>query len=625
MIVLAVLGLSFAISYATANRGIIQSRNAEEHSEALGIINSQVELLRSAYAAKQDLTNVTTAVPPNTSPPSFCMQTSPVSTAPLPFINVAGVGYTVPTSTQTDDFTKYPTSPANNNCVQYTYYHVSVTYRPAPSPTTQPYFDFIVRWQGLGDLGIQQEELTYRINSITASTASSPYPNPPPGTPPVTSCGFNVGSITGNTVNNVTFYQSTSGPATFVSVGPTLAWGDGQSTPYSGAGSLSHTYAAGGITYTIKTTAIFNINGVPTSINCQEDVSIASGFYSWLADGGAFDNCTNTDSTPVDANSNCNPTTPQSGSPGTNALYARRDVNVTYGLNTNNHPKGTNSIGTRTLTGTISGGPADLVVNFNQYANGNPQTVPGSPYSFNINVTVNYLDGTQLVLNNQQLTPQGSGANTYLPTNAILPLNIPTGEIPISIQLNWTNNLDVNPPDPDLQINRLELLPTIGTPGTLSPVNVTPPTSCAGIDYDCSSSNCTSADYNIDGLCGSAGLYGLFSCRPANFSFANKANSTIPPGSYNLTMIYSNNNCGNGYPPGPTGYSYPITTANDCTTTTGLPITSFSSPPQSISLSQPQNITYEWCNDSWYGPSSPTPPSYYDSNLEIDGVIISPT
>ncbi|HXE10132.1 MAG TPA: hypothetical protein VN554_01775, partial [Verrucomicrobiae bacterium] len=42
LIVLAVLGLSLSISYATANKGLQQSRNAQEHSAALGIIDSQV-------------------------------------------------------------------------------------------------------------------------------------------------------------------------------------------------------------------------------------------------------------------------------------------------------------------------------------------------------------------------------------------------------------------------------------------------------------------------------------------------------------------------------------------------------------------------------------------------------
>ena len=50
MIVLAVLGLAIGISYATANRSLLNARQAQENSAATGIAQSQVEALRSLSA-----------------------------------------------------------------------------------------------------------------------------------------------------------------------------------------------------------------------------------------------------------------------------------------------------------------------------------------------------------------------------------------------------------------------------------------------------------------------------------------------------------------------------------------------------------------------------------------------
>ena len=66
MIALAVLSLSLGISYEAANGGINQSVNAQEHAQALGLIDAQVEELRSAI-------DNNTAVIPNGSNDFFCM------------------------------------------------------------------------------------------------------------------------------------------------------------------------------------------------------------------------------------------------------------------------------------------------------------------------------------------------------------------------------------------------------------------------------------------------------------------------------------------------------------------------------------------------------------------------
>src|ERR1019366_6517837 len=97
MIVLAVLSLAFAITYATANHGLIQSRNAEEHSEALGLLDSQVELLRAAFSQNISAVNAPSDV--------FCMDSSqPLANSFTDF----GSAYTLPTTALADSNSNYP-------------------------------------------------------------------------------------------------------------------------------------------------------------------------------------------------------------------------------------------------------------------------------------------------------------------------------------------------------------------------------------------------------------------------------------------------------------------------------------------------------------------------------------
>lgn len=169
MIVLAVLGLAFAISYATANRGVLQARNAEEHSEALGILDGQVEELRAAFSQGD---SHLTPMPPTE---YFCMD---VSTGAY-----TGFGHnTVPPSDEQDSlngYKEYPTggtsdpdSPQTGSCEQTPEsfpYYVSISY-VQPTAALPGYYDLLVRWDGVGDLGPQQEELTYKLTATTLST-----------------------------------------------------------------------------------------------------------------------------------------------------------------------------------------------------------------------------------------------------------------------------------------------------------------------------------------------------------------------------------------------------------------------------------------------------------------------
>lgn len=146
LIVLGILGFAFTISSATASRGLNKSRNAAEHSQALGIVNSQIELLRQAVSKK---TNVALSMP-------FCMN----GTNPKPF--APSYGATVPANAADDVLTNYPPECTSNNL-----YHQSITYDAGSG-----YFTLRTRWDSIGNLGSQQELMTYRVHELTEDADS---------------------------------------------------------------------------------------------------------------------------------------------------------------------------------------------------------------------------------------------------------------------------------------------------------------------------------------------------------------------------------------------------------------------------------------------------------------------
>jgi len=158
LIVLAILGLALSISYATANKGLQQSRNAQEHSEALALVNSQVELLRSD--SNQGKT-IPTAIPSA----SYCIPSFSYPGNPSNFQQLNSV---VPANVADEgNYSEYSQSDPSANgpikCIVNNLYHLSITYRQTGSAATD-YYDFLVRWDGVGSLGPQQEEITYRID-----------------------------------------------------------------------------------------------------------------------------------------------------------------------------------------------------------------------------------------------------------------------------------------------------------------------------------------------------------------------------------------------------------------------------------------------------------------------------
>lgn len=83
IVVLAVLGLAISISYATANRSLQATRQAEENAQATQILQGQIEALRS-YATN-------TSTDPNyifRSPQTFCVATTGnIAEAPAACLN----------------------------------------------------------------------------------------------------------------------------------------------------------------------------------------------------------------------------------------------------------------------------------------------------------------------------------------------------------------------------------------------------------------------------------------------------------------------------------------------------------------------------------------------------------
>ncbi len=142
LIVLAVLSLAFTISYATASQALTKTRNAEEHSEALGLLNSQVELVRKAVYEE----------PPVTLPPTepFCM----IIASP-PYKKI-----TLPANI--DDLESYPIE-----CQKNDFYRLSIVYSVVSNNgVSSPSYNLRVRWDGPGGLGRQQEQITYRVRPL---------------------------------------------------------------------------------------------------------------------------------------------------------------------------------------------------------------------------------------------------------------------------------------------------------------------------------------------------------------------------------------------------------------------------------------------------------------------------
>jgi type II secretory pathway pseudopilin PulG len=114
MVVLAILGLAISISYATANRSLLNARQAQENSEATELIQSQIEALRTLTQAGDtpDIFNPILqhyCLIPTGSPPTVTYTNAAGSTC-----SMTSVGYQIDitySSAPTDTFTVTATWP----------------------------------------------------------------------------------------------------------------------------------------------------------------------------------------------------------------------------------------------------------------------------------------------------------------------------------------------------------------------------------------------------------------------------------------------------------------------------------------------------------------------------------
>lgn len=161
MIALAVLGLAFAISYATANHALNVSQNSNEHSKASQILNSQVEMAHTMAADDAVYSHKQTAAGGDGK--WFCFYLDNVS-KDVKMQAFDAIDNFNP-DTQGNQFPANCTSPVNSQVNYYVYATLTVL-GDASTNVNQNYFKFNIAWTGLGDLGAQAEQVSYKFNKL---------------------------------------------------------------------------------------------------------------------------------------------------------------------------------------------------------------------------------------------------------------------------------------------------------------------------------------------------------------------------------------------------------------------------------------------------------------------------
>lgn len=142
LIVLAVLGLAIAIAYATANRSLLNARQAQENSAGTQIAQAQLEDVVSLGCASG---NPHCPDPTNPSSPNYLLF-QPGSHC---------------VDTSTDPFT-VRTNPNSACVIGSVPYHISVTYGDTP---TQPHtFVVVVTWADALGQGNDTVTMNYRLD-----------------------------------------------------------------------------------------------------------------------------------------------------------------------------------------------------------------------------------------------------------------------------------------------------------------------------------------------------------------------------------------------------------------------------------------------------------------------------
>lgn len=152
MIVLAVLGLAIGISYSTANRSLLNARQAQENAEASKLAQTQVEML---YAQSTVVTATDTDHYIYDSTKLFCMGTGD---------GLVKHGFTGGSLDQT--LLTQGNYPTDDSCTSQQLYRVSIRYQDTDpdNPTAHDKFTIRVAWDDvLGD-GQDTVTLVYRIH-----------------------------------------------------------------------------------------------------------------------------------------------------------------------------------------------------------------------------------------------------------------------------------------------------------------------------------------------------------------------------------------------------------------------------------------------------------------------------
>lgn len=153
MIVLAVLGLALGVSYATANRSLLNTRQAQENSQAAELVQAQVEALRSLACSTGD---------PSCKPDTTLFTATPycIDTGANPYKAVP---------------------PGNSACTKNGLYNLSISY--ANNATNPDTFTVTAQWPDVLGEGTDTVTTVYRVHS----TVTTPYITcPGPGeTPPL--------------------------------------------------------------------------------------------------------------------------------------------------------------------------------------------------------------------------------------------------------------------------------------------------------------------------------------------------------------------------------------------------------------------------------------------------------
>lgn len=195
MIVLAVLGLAIGISYATANRSLLNARQAQENSEATQLVQSQIEGLRTM--TQDPANNIFQGGP-------YCLSQA------APYVILTGNG-------------------CNFGSIGY---HIDITYTDSPTDT----FTVKTTWPNVLGEGNDTVTMTYRLHTPTPAAFAAPPVIPPP--PPTVNLSASPSSVSEGSSSTLTWFSTNA------SLGCTALGAWSGSKPTSGSqstGSLSTT------------------------------------------------------------------------------------------------------------------------------------------------------------------------------------------------------------------------------------------------------------------------------------------------------------------------------------------------------------------------------------------------